>query len=82
MTCILAIEMAGDLSAAVAVPDEAARLGGSNSRMGLVRGESLLVQTLDPGAPVFVNGERIEGEHRLQNNDTLRLGRTTVRLVL
>ena len=47
-----------------------------------VRGESLLVQTLDPGAPVFVNGERIEGEHRLQNNDTLRLGRTTVRLVL
>ena len=47
-----------------------------------VRGESLLVQTLDPGAPVFVNGERIEGEHRLQNNDALRLGRTTVRLVL
>lgn len=47
-----------------------------------VCGESLLVQTLDPGAPVFVNGERIEGEHRLQNNDALRLGRTTVRLVL
>lgn len=47
-----------------------------------VRGESLLVQTLDSGAPVFVNGERIEGEHRLQNNDALRLGRTTVRLVL
>lgn len=47
-----------------------------------VRGESLLVQTLDPDAPVFVNGERIEGEHRLQNNDALRLGRTTIRLVL
>ena len=47
-----------------------------------VRGESLLVQTLSPDAPVFVNGERIDGEHRLQNNDTLRLGRTTIRLVL
>lgn len=47
-----------------------------------VRGESLLVQTLGPEAPVFVNGERIGGEHRLQNNDTLRLGRTTIRLVL
>lgn len=47
-----------------------------------VRGESLLVQTLSPDAPVFVNGERIGGEHRLQNNDTLRLGRTTIRLVL
>ena len=47
-----------------------------------VRGESLLVQTLNPEAPVFVNGERIDGEHRLQNNDTLRLGRTTIRLVL
>lgn len=46
MTCILAIEMAGDLSAAVAVPDEAARLGGSNSRMGLVRGESLPMRDL------------------------------------
>ncbi|WP_430661788.1 FHA domain-containing protein, partial [Gemmiger formicilis] len=32
-----------------------------------VRGESLLVQTLNPEAPVFVNGERIDGEHRLQN---------------
>lgn len=47
-----------------------------------VRGEALLVQTLEPDAPVFVNGERIDGEHRLQNNDTLRLGRTTIRLVL
>lgn len=47
-----------------------------------VRGESLLVQTLSPEAAVFVNGERIGGEHRLQNNDTLRLGRTTIRLVL
>lgn len=46
MTCILAIEMAGALSAAVAVPDEAARLGGSNSRMGLVRGESLPMRDL------------------------------------
>ena len=47
-----------------------------------VRGEALLVQTLAPEAAVFVNGERIDGEHRLQNNDTLRLGRTTIRLVL
>ncbi len=47
-----------------------------------VRGESLCVQTLCTDAPVFVNGERIDGEHRLQNNDTLRLGRTTLRLVL
>ncbi len=47
-----------------------------------VRGETLVVQTLSPEAPVFVNGERIGGEHRLQNNDTLRLGRTTLRLVL
>lgn len=47
-----------------------------------VRGEALLVQTLAPEATVFVNGERIDGEHRLQNNDTLRLGRTTIRLVL
>ena len=31
---------------------------------------------------VYVNGERIDGEHRLQNNDTLRIGKTTVRLVL
>lgn len=46
MTCILAIEMAGDLNAAVVVPDEAARLGGSNSRMGLVRGESLPMRDL------------------------------------
>lgn len=47
-----------------------------------VQGESLRVQTLSADAPVFVNGERIDGEHRLQNNDTLRLGRTTLRLVL
>lgn len=47
-----------------------------------VRGDALLVRTLTPDAAVFVNGERIDGEHRLQNNDTLRLGRTTVRLVL
>lgn len=47
-----------------------------------VRGEGLLVQPLGPDTPVFVNGERIGGEYRLQNNDTLRLGRTTVRLVL
>ena len=56
MTCILAIEMAGDLSAAVAVPDEAARLGGSNSRMGLVRGESLPMRDLLYGLmPVSAN---------------------------
>lgn len=47
-----------------------------------VRGEFLYVQTLTAEAAVFVNGERIDGEHRLQNNDTLRLGRTTLRLVL
>ena len=33
-------------------------------------------------ARVYVNGERIDGEHRLQNNDTLRIGKTTLRLVL
>lgn len=47
-----------------------------------VRGEALLVQPLTPDTTVFVNGEKIAGEHRLQNNDTLRLGRTTIRLVL
>lgn len=46
------------------------------------QGESLLVQTLTDRAKVYVNGERIEGEHRLQNNDTLRIGKTTIRLVL
>ena len=46
------------------------------------QGDSLLVQTLSDRAKVYVNGERIEGEHRLQNNDTLRLGKTTIRLVL
>lgn len=55
---------------------------GAQHCMLCVRGEALLVQTLDPANPVFVNGERIDGEHRLQNNDTLRLGRTTIRLVL
>lgn len=47
-----------------------------------VRGDALLVQPLTPEAAVFVNGEKIAGEHCLQNNDTLRLGRTTIRLVL
>lgn len=42
----------------------------------------LLVQPLGPDTTVFVNGEKIAGEHCLQNNDTLRLGRTTIRLVL
>ena len=46
-----------------------------------VQGEALTVQPL-ADAPVFVNGERIAGEHCLQNNDTLRLGKTTLRLVL
>ena len=46
------------------------------------QGDSLLVQTLTDRAKVYVNGERIEGEHRLQNNDTLRIGKTTIRLVL
>lgn len=48
----------------------------------LARGDSLLVQPLTDRTKVYVNGERIDGEHRLQNNDTLRIGRTTVRLVL
>ena len=47
-----------------------------------VRGEALLVQPLGPDTTVFVNGEKIAGEHCLQNNDALRLGRTTIRLVL
>ena len=46
------------------------------------QGDSLLVQPLSDRAKVYVNGERIDGEHRLQNNDTLRIGKTTVRLVL
>lgn len=46
------------------------------------QGDSLLVQPLSDRAKVYVNGERIEGEHRLQNNDTLRIGKTTLRLVL
>ena len=45
-------------------------------------GDALLVQPLSDRAKVYVNGERIDGEHRLQNNDTLRIGKTTVRLVL
>ena len=44
-------------------------------------GDALLVQPLSDRAKVYVNGERIDGEHRLQNNDTLRIGKTTVRLV-
>ena len=47
-----------------------------------VQGDSLLVQPLTDRARVYVNGERIDGEHRLQNNDTLRIGKTTLRLVL
>ena len=47
-----------------------------------VQGDSLLVQPLTDRARVYVNGERIDGEHRLQNNDTLRIGKTMLRLVL
>ena len=46
------------------------------------QGDALLVQPLSDRAKVYVNGERIDGEHRLQNDDTLRIGKTTVRLVL
>lgn len=46
------------------------------------QGDSLLVQPLSERARVYVNGERIDGEHRLQNNDTVRIGKTTIRLVL
>lgn len=46
-----------------------------------VEGESLLVCPIGE-ASVTVNGERIAGEHRLQNNDTIGLGRTTIQLVL
>ena len=45
------------------------------------RGRAARAAALDR-AKVYVNGERIDGEHRLQNNDTLRIGKTTVRLVL
>ena len=48
----------------------------------IAQGDALLVQPLSDRTKVYVNGERIDGEHRLQNNDTLRLGKTTVRLVL
>lgn len=47
-----------------------------------VRGEALLVQPLAPECRVYVNGEQIAGEHCLQNNDTMRIGHTTIRLVL
>lgn len=46
------------------------------------QGDSLLVQPLTDRTKVYVNGERIDGEHRLQNSDTLRVGKTTIRLVL
>lgn len=40
--------------------------------------------TLRPldGAPVMVNGDPIGGEYRLQNDDAIKIGRTTLRLVL
>lgn len=40
--------------------------------------------TLRPleGAAVMVNGDPIGGEYRLQNGDTIKIGRTTLRLVL
>ena len=48
----------------------------------IAQGDALLVQPLSDRTKVYVNGERIDGEHRLQNNDTVRIGKTTVRLVL
>lgn len=48
----------------------------------LVQGDSVLVCPLGEKSRVCVNGERIDGEHRLQNSDTLRVGKVTVRLVL
>lgn len=46
-----------------------------------VEGDALVVQPIGD-AQVTVNGERIAGEHRLQNSDTIGLGRTTIQMVL
>lgn len=46
-----------------------------------VAGDSLRVVPLE-GKTVLVNGERIAGEHRLQNDDTLHIGKTNLALVL
>ena len=41
----------------------------------------MTLRPLDKAA-VMVNGDRIGGEYRLQNGDTIKIGRTTLRLVL
>ena len=46
-----------------------------------VDGDALLARPRND-ARVYVNGDSIAGEFRLQNNDTITLGRTTIQLVL
>lgn len=48
-----------------------------------VRGDTLMLHALQPEqGPVLVNGELLQGEYRLKNNDMLRIGQSIVRLVL
>ena len=46
-----------------------------------VESNGVTLRPLD-GAAVMVNGDPIGGEYRLQNGDTIKIGRTTLRLVL
>ena len=46
-----------------------------------VESSGVTLRPLD-GAAVMVNGDPIGGEYRLQNGDTIKIGRTTLRLVL
>ena len=46
-----------------------------------VESTGVTLRPLD-GAAVMVNGDPIGGEYRLQNGDTIKIGRTTLRLVL
>ena len=46
-----------------------------------VESSGVTLRPLD-GAAVMVNGDPIGGEYRLQNGDTIKIGRTTLRFVL
>ena len=46
-----------------------------------VESNGVTLRPLDEAA-VMVNGDPIGGEYRLQNGDTIKIGRTTLRLVL
>ena len=58
---------------------------GAQHCMLVLDGEDVLVQPLgEKGREkrVYVNDLRIAGQHRLQNDDIIRIGRTTIRVVL